>query len=101
MAFVFAVGASDAGSDVPAAIAPAETRTQESFSHFAQDWIAEEAGALVRCETGDRFPRGLDVPASALLVAANEADLAALRDALAAADGASRSVRGSNRQELD
>ena len=57
--------------------------------------IAEEAGALVRCETGDGFPRGLDTPASALLVAANEADVVALQDALAAADGASRSVRGS------
>ncbi len=63
--------------------------------------IAEEAGALVRCETGDRFPRGLDTPASALLVAANEADVVALQDALVAADGASRPVRGSNQQELD
>ena len=41
MAFVVAVGAGDAGGDSPAAIAPAETRVQVSFSHFVQDWIAK------------------------------------------------------------
>jgi fructose-1,6-bisphosphatase/inositol monophosphatase family enzyme len=46
--------------------------------------IAEEAGALVRCETGERFPRRLDEPAAALLVAAGDEDLRALQDALAA-----------------
>ena len=48
--------------------------------------IAEEAGALVRSETGNRFPRDIDSPAAALLVAADEADLAVLQNALAAAD---------------
>lgn len=48
--------------------------------------IAEEAGALVRTETGSRFPRDIDSPAAALLVAANEADVAVLQNALAAAD---------------
>jgi hypothetical protein len=47
--------------------------------------IAEEAGALVRCETGAPFPRRLDEPAAALLVAAEEDDLRALQEALAAA----------------
>lgn len=47
--------------------------------------IAEEAGALVRCETGERFPRRLDEPAAALLVAASDEDLRVLQDALAAA----------------
>ncbi len=41
VAFVLAIGVGDAGADSPAAIAPAETRMQESFSHFAQDWIAK------------------------------------------------------------
>ena len=47
--------------------------------------IAEEAGALVRCETGERFPRRLDEPAAALLVAASDEDLRVLQDAFAAA----------------
>jgi len=47
--------------------------------------IAEEAGALVRCESGERFPRRLEEPAAALLVAAGEEDLRVLREALAAA----------------
>ncbi|MDH3213505.1 MAG: hypothetical protein OEM05_13565 [Myxococcales bacterium] len=47
--------------------------------------IAEEAGALVCNENGDHFPRGLDEPATALLVAAGAEDLRALQDALAAA----------------
>jgi fructose-1,6-bisphosphatase/inositol monophosphatase family enzyme len=47
--------------------------------------IAEEAGALVRCETGEPFPRRLDEPAAALLVAAGDEDLRVLQDALAAA----------------
>ncbi len=41
VAFVLAFGAADAGADSPAAIAPAETRMEESLSRFAQDWIAK------------------------------------------------------------
>lgn len=47
--------------------------------------IAREAGALVCCETGEPFPDDIDAPARALLVAARDEDLAALREALAAA----------------
>jgi fructose-1,6-bisphosphatase/inositol monophosphatase family enzyme len=47
--------------------------------------ISAEAGALVRCETGDPFPRDIDAPARALLVAADPEDLGALLDAVAEA----------------
>ena len=47
--------------------------------------ISEEAGALVRCETGEPFPRGIREPARALLLAADESDLEVLREALALA----------------
>jgi myo-inositol-1(or 4)-monophosphatase len=47
--------------------------------------IAEEAGALVCSETGAPFPRRLDEPAAALLVAAGEDDLRALQEAMALA----------------
>jgi hypothetical protein len=47
--------------------------------------ISAEAGALVRCETGAPFPRDIDVPAKALLVASDPKDLSALQDALAVA----------------
>jgi fructose-1,6-bisphosphatase/inositol monophosphatase family enzyme len=47
--------------------------------------ISAEAGALVRCETGAPFPRDVDAPARALLVAADPDDLGALQGALAAA----------------
>jgi fructose-1,6-bisphosphatase/inositol monophosphatase family enzyme len=46
--------------------------------------VSREAGALVRCETGGEFPLEMDAPARALLVAANEEDLAVLQSALAA-----------------
>ncbi len=46
--------------------------------------VSEEAGALVRCETGDAFPSKIHDPAHALLVAADEADLDTLQRALAA-----------------
>jgi fructose-1,6-bisphosphatase/inositol monophosphatase family enzyme len=49
--------------------------------------IAEEAGALLRSETGEAFPRQLDAPARALIVASDEEDLRALEEALAAANG--------------
>jgi hypothetical protein len=48
--------------------------------------VSEEAGALVRCETGDAFPDRIREPAHALLVAADEADLDTLQRALAALD---------------
>ena len=51
--------------------------------------IAEEAGALLRCETGEAFPRQLGAPARALIVASNAEDLCALKEAIAAADGSS------------
>jgi hypothetical protein len=44
--------------------------------------ISAESGALVRCETGDPFPRDIDAPARALLVAADPEDLGALLDAV-------------------
>jgi fructose-1,6-bisphosphatase/inositol monophosphatase family enzyme len=47
--------------------------------------VAREAGAMVRCETGEPFPTDIDAPARALLVAAHDEDLVALREALAAA----------------
>jgi hypothetical protein len=47
--------------------------------------IAVEAGALVLGEDGAPFPDEVRAPASALLVAAHEDDLAVLRDAVAAA----------------
>jgi fructose-1,6-bisphosphatase/inositol monophosphatase family enzyme len=47
--------------------------------------IAAEAGALVRCEDGEAFPRELEAPARALLVAASSAQLAVLEAAVAAA----------------
>jgi fructose-1,6-bisphosphatase/inositol monophosphatase family enzyme len=47
--------------------------------------ISAEAGALVRCETGAPFPRDIDAPARALMVAADPDDLGALEGALAAA----------------
>jgi fructose-1,6-bisphosphatase/inositol monophosphatase family enzyme len=47
--------------------------------------ISAEAGALVRCETGAPFPRDIDAPAKALLVASDPKDLSALQDALAVA----------------
>jgi fructose-1,6-bisphosphatase/inositol monophosphatase family enzyme len=47
--------------------------------------IAQEAGATLRCETGDAFPSQLDAPARALAVAERSADLEALEAALAAA----------------
>jgi fructose-1,6-bisphosphatase/inositol monophosphatase family enzyme len=47
--------------------------------------IAEEAGALVRCETGEPFPRDIEAKATALLVAGNREDLGALERALEAA----------------
>jgi hypothetical protein len=47
--------------------------------------ISAEAGALVRCETGDPFPRDIDAPARVLLVAADSEDLGALQDAVAEA----------------
>ncbi len=46
--------------------------------------VSEEAGALVRCETGDAFPSKIHDAAHALLVAADEADLDTLQRALAA-----------------
>jgi hypothetical protein len=46
--------------------------------------VSEEAGALVRCETGDAFPSKIHAAAHALLVAADEADLDTLQCALAA-----------------
>ncbi|UCE86273.1 MAG: hypothetical protein JSU66_00555 [Deltaproteobacteria bacterium] len=49
--------------------------------------IAEEAGALLRCETGEPFPRPLGAPARALIVASDPDDLRALQDALGAAAG--------------
>jgi fructose-1,6-bisphosphatase/inositol monophosphatase family enzyme len=47
--------------------------------------ISSEAGALVRCETRAPFPRDIDAPARALLVASDLDDLGALQEALAAA----------------
>jgi hypothetical protein len=47
--------------------------------------VATEAGARVACESGEPFPRALDAPARALLVAADEDDLAALLRAVALA----------------
>jgi fructose-1,6-bisphosphatase/inositol monophosphatase family enzyme len=47
--------------------------------------IAAEAGALVRAGKGAAFPLDVEAPASALLVAAGEEQLAALEAALAAA----------------
>jgi hypothetical protein len=47
--------------------------------------IAEEAGALVRCETGGPFPRDIEATATALLVAGSREDLGALEQALEAA----------------
>jgi fructose-1,6-bisphosphatase/inositol monophosphatase family enzyme len=47
--------------------------------------IAEEAGALVRCETGEPFPRDIEAEATALIVAGNREDLGALERALEAA----------------
>lgn len=46
--------------------------------------ISREAGALVRTETGEAFPLDLESHARALLVAGNEEDLQALREAVAA-----------------
>ena len=47
--------------------------------------VAAESGARVACETCEPFPRAIDAPAKALLVAADEEDLNALHRALAAA----------------
>jgi fructose-1,6-bisphosphatase/inositol monophosphatase family enzyme len=47
--------------------------------------IAAEAGALVHGEDGASFPREIEAPARALLVAAGPAELAALEAALSAA----------------
>ncbi len=46
--------------------------------------VSEEAGALVRCESGEAFPSKIRDSAHALLVAADEADLDVLQRALAA-----------------
>lgn len=46
--------------------------------------ISEEAGALVRGEDGEAFPRDIHIAARALLVAAAPEDLSALEHALAA-----------------
>jgi fructose-1,6-bisphosphatase/inositol monophosphatase family enzyme len=50
--------------------------------------ISIEAGAKVECESGDPFPRPIDAPARAMLVARDETVLVALRAALAAAGAA-------------
>ena len=54
--------------------------------------VCAEAGALVRSETGGEFPRQIEAPARALLVAADEADLGFLQEALAIADQAAGMV---------
>jgi hypothetical protein len=45
--------------------------------------ISAEAGALVCCETGGPFPRDIEAPARALLVAADPDDLGVLEEAVA------------------
>jgi hypothetical protein len=50
--------------------------------------VAAEAGALVRDEHGRPFPREIEAPARALLVAAGARELSALEEALAAAGAA-------------
>ena len=57
--------------------------------------MSAEAGALIRSETGSEFPLQIEAAARAVLVAANEADLHVLQEALAiavhaAGDGTSR-----------
>ena len=47
--------------------------------------IAAEAGALVRCESGEPFPVAIEAPSRCLLVAADESTLETLHEALAAA----------------
>jgi len=47
--------------------------------------ISAEAGALVCCETGAPFPRDIDAPARALLVAVDREDLGVLEEAVAEA----------------
>lgn len=47
--------------------------------------VSAEAGARVACENGAPFPARVDAPARALLVAADDADLAELRAAVSAA----------------
>ena len=54
--------------------------------------VCAEAGALVRSETGSEFPRQIEAPARALLVAADEADLGFLQEALAIAEQAAGMV---------
>jgi len=48
--------------------------------------VAAEAGALIRSETGGEFPRQIEAPARALLLATNENDLKILQEALSIAD---------------
>ena len=50
--------------------------------------VSAEAGALLRSETGDEFPRQIEAPARALLIATDEADLVVLQEALAIAERA-------------
>lgn len=48
--------------------------------------ISSEAGALVACETGEPFPRDIESPQRAMLVARDETVLGHLREALASAE---------------
>jgi hypothetical protein len=52
--------------------------------------VSAEAGALVRSELGGEFPRQIEAPARALLLATGEGDMAVLEEALAIAE---RSLR--------
>ena len=50
--------------------------------------VSAEAGAAMRSETGSEFPRQIEAPARSLLIAADEADLLLLQEALAIAERA-------------
>jgi len=54
--------------------------------------VSAEAGALLRCETGSEFPRQIEAPARALLLATNEKDLGILQEALVLAEQAAARV---------
>jgi len=54
--------------------------------------VSAEAGALIRSETGGEFPRQIEAPARALLLATNKNDLEILQEATRIADSGARAV---------
>jgi hypothetical protein len=66
-------------------LARAATRTISTRGRIGL-LVAREAGAVVETAAGEPFPDSLDAPASSLVVAADTAAAARLREALADVD---------------